>query len=64
MSNDEIRELLGMPPIGGEIGAKYMQSLNYIDIKDAPQYQQSKLTNNSKTNNNLDGGDNGEENKQ
>lgn len=64
MSNDEIRELLGMPPIGGEIGAKHMQSLNYIDIKDAPQYQQSKLTNNTKTNNNLEGGNNGEENKQ
>ena len=42
MSNDEIRELLGLPPLGGEIGSKHMQSLNYIDTADAPQYQAAK----------------------
>lgn len=39
LSNDEIRELLGIAPIGGERGAKYMQSLNYIDSNNALQYQ-------------------------
>lgn len=62
MSNDEIRELLGLPPLGGDIGNKHMQSLNYIDINDAPQYQQSKLTKYDKTNNNNEGVTNGEEN--
>ena len=55
MTNDEIRELLGMPPIGGEKGATYMQSLNYINAKDALQYQlkggQGSIDNNALTEN-------------
>lgn len=69
LSNDEIRELLGMPPLGGERGATYMQSLNYIDTKNALQYQlkgnnQIELTQHKEiNNNNNEGVDNGEETK-
>lgn len=55
LTNDEIRELLGMPPIGGEKGATYMQSLNYIDTKNALQYQmagKTALTNAEENNDN------------
>ena len=52
LSNDQILELLGLPPIGGEIGGKFMQSLNYIDVNDARKYQ-LKLTESEKTNNNI-----------
>ena len=67
LSNDEIRELLGMPPLGGERGATYMQSLNYIDTKNALQYQlkgnnQIELTQHKEiNNNNNEGGEKGEE---
>lgn len=39
LSNDQILELLDLPPVGGEIGSKYMQSLNYINVNDAREYQ-------------------------
>lgn len=39
LTNDQKLALLGYPPIGGEEGAKRTQSLNYIDVNLATQYQ-------------------------
>lgn len=36
---DDGREILSLPPIGGEEGKKRLQSLNYVDQKKANQYQ-------------------------
>lgn len=39
IKTDEARELLDMPPLGGEQGEKILQSLNNIDSNIANQYQ-------------------------
>lgn len=39
IKTDEARELLDMPPLGGEEGEKILQSLNNIDTSIANQYQ-------------------------
>ena len=39
IKTDEARELLDMPPLGGEAGEKILQSLNNIDSSIANQYQ-------------------------
>lgn len=61
LTNDEIRELLGFAPIGGERGSRYMQSLNYIDSNNALAYQMKSgnedLTNVAKSNNNNNEGE-------
>ena len=36
---DDGREILSLPPIGGEEGKRRLQSLNYVDQKKANQYQ-------------------------
>lgn len=56
LSNDEIREMFGLPPLGGEKGAMYMQSLNYINTENALEYQlkgNAKLTDTPKIDNNI-----------
>lgn len=39
LTKDDGREILDMPPLGGEEGAKILQSLNNIDSQIANQYQ-------------------------
>jgi hypothetical protein len=38
-SVDEAREILNMPPIGGDEGAKRLQTLNVVQADKAAQYQ-------------------------
>lgn len=39
MNKDELREMFGMNPIGGKEGAKFIQSLNFVDELIANKYQ-------------------------
>ena len=38
-SKDDVREILDLPPIGGDEGAKVLQSLNYVNTDKADEYQ-------------------------
>lgn len=52
MNKDEIRDMFGLSPVGGDLGGKFIQSLNFVDEDIAAKYQVGSKNN---------GGDKGEE---